>query len=257
MIDSRAIVDSGTKIAKDVSIGAFSIIGSGVEIESGTSIASHAIIHSNTKIGRNNKISSFTVLGADPQHGGYADEATYLEIGDHNIFREFCTIHRGTTQGRGVTRVGNKNFFMAYVHVAHDCIVGNEVVFANNASLAGHVTIGDYAWMAAFTGVHQFVNIGAYCFLGRATLVGQDIPPYMLVTGAPGGPRGVNLVGLKRHGFSDQTIRMIRRAYHIVYKQDLKLVEAIQKLEEMLPSCEELKPFIDVLKNTKRGVSRK
>ncbi len=257
MIDSSAIIDPSAKIAKDVVIGPFTLIGPGVEIDSGTEIASHVIIHSNTRIGRNNKIFAFAALGGDPQHSGYKGEPTHLQIGDDNIIREYCSIHRGTALGHGVTQIGNRNFLMAYAHIAHDCVLGDEVVLSNNAGLAGHVTIGNYVVLAPFCGVHQFVSIGAYSFLGRATLVGQDIPPYLLVTGVPGGPRSLNLIGLKRRGFSDETIRKLRRAYAIVYRQDLKLNESIAKLYEMLPDCPELEPFIAVLENTKRGISRK
>ena len=257
MIDSRAIIDPDTKIAPDVRIGPYTIIGPGVEIGAGTEIASHVVIHTNTRMGRNNKISSFAILGGDPQHGAYKGESTYLQIGDDNIFREYCSIHRGTASGRGLTRVGDRNFFMAYAHVAHDCLIGNEVVLANSAGVAGHVTIGDYVVLSPFSGVHQFVHIGAYSFLGGGTLVGQDIPPYLLVTRIPGGPRSLNLIGLKRRGFSDETIRKLRRAFSVVYRQDLKLSDAITKLYEMLPDCPELKPFIAVLENTKRGISRK
>lgn len=257
MIDSHAIINPNVKIAQNVTIGPYVVIGPGVEIGSGTIIGPHAVIYSNTKIGCNNKISAFAALGGDPQHGSYKNEATYLEMGDDNIIREFSSVHRGTAQGRGITRLGNRNYLMAYAHVAHDCIIGNEVVLSNNAGLAGHVIIDDYVVLAPFCGVHQFVRIGAYSFLGRATLVGQDIPPYLLVTGVPGGPRSLNLVGLKRRGFSNETIRQLRRAYSIVYRQDLKLSEAIVKLKEMLPECPELTPFIDILSNTKRGISRK
>lgn len=257
MIDSRAMVDPDAKIASDVRVEPYAIIGKGVEIDSGTIIGSHAVIQENTKIGRNNRISMFAVLGGDPQHGGYQGETTYLEMGDDNIVREFCTIHRGTPQGNGVTRIGNKNFLMAYSHIAHDCVVGDGVVFANNAGLAGHVTVGDHAWIAAFSGVHQHVNIGAYCFLGRATLVGQDVPPYLLVTGVPGGPRGVNVTGLKRHGFSTETIRLLRQAFSIIYRQDLKLSDAILKVEEMSQETSELVPFVEAIKNSKRGITRK
>ncbi len=256
VIDPRAIVDPSAIIASDVRISPFAIIGPNVEIGSGTYIGPNVYIHSNTKIGCNNKIEAFAALGGDPQHSGYQGEPTFLEIGDDNIIREFCTFHRGTVQGGGVTRIGSRNFFMAYVHVAHDCIVGNEVTLANNASLAGHVQVEDFAWFGAFCAVHQFVSIGAYSFLGRATKVGQDIPPYMLVTGIPGAPRGINLVGLKRHGFSDQSIRAFKRAYSLTYRQDLRLQEALIELERMSLEYPEVKSFVEAIRNSKRGIAR-
>lgn len=256
MIDHTAVIDPGARIASGVHIGPYVVIGPGVEIDSGTRIGPHSVIHRNTKIGRNNHIDAFVSLGGDPQHTQYKGEVTHLEIGDDNIIREFCTLNRGTAQGGSLTRLGNKNFLMAYVHIAHDCMMGNEVVLANNTSLAGHVSVEDYVVFGAFCGVHQFVTIGAYSFLGRATKVGQDIPPYVLVTGSPGGPRGLNLVGLKRRGFSDQTLRTLRRAYSLVYRQGLRLQDAVDQLVPMVDTCPELKPFVNMLQHSKRGMAR-
>jgi UDP-N-acetylglucosamine acyltransferase len=256
VIDNRAIIDPSAQIASDVRIGPYAIIGPNVEIGSGTQIGPHAYIHSNTKIGRNNKIDAFAALGGDPQYANYNGESTYLEIGDDNLIREFCTLNRGTAQGEGVTRVGSRNFFMAYVHIAHDCVVGNDVTLANNASLAGHVSVGDFVGFSAFCGVHQFVNIGSYSFLGRATKVGQDIPPYMLVTGNPGMPRGLNLIGLKRRGFSEQTIRAFKRAYSIVYRQHLRLQESLLELQKMVVNYPEIQHLIDAIQSSKRGLAR-
>lgn len=256
MIHPSAMIAPDARIAKDVHIGPYVVIGPGVEIGSGTLIGAHTVINSNTKVGCNNHIDAFVSLGGDPQHTQYKNEKTYLEIGDDNIIREFCTLNRGTVQGGNLTRLGNKNFLMAYVHVAHDCMVGNEVVLANNTSLAGHVSVEDYVVFGAFCGVHQFVTIGAYSFLGRATKVGQDIPPYVLVTGSPGGPRGLNLVGLKRRGFSEQTLRTLRRAYSLVYRQGLRLQDAIDQLVPMIDTCPELRPFVDMLQRSKRGMAR-
>jgi UDP-N-acetylglucosamine acyltransferase len=256
VIDHRAIIDPSARVGSDVHIAPYVVIGPGVEIGSGTSIGAHTFINSNTKIGRNNRIDAFVSLGGDPQHTHYKGEPTYLEIGDDNIIREFCTLNRGTAQGGAITRLGSRNFLMAYVHIAHDCLVGNDIVLANNSSLAGHVTVDDHVIFSAFCGVHQFVHIGAYSFLGRASKVGQDIPPYVLVTGSPGGPRGLNLVGLKRHGFSEQTLRTLRRAYSLVYRQGLRLQDAIDQLLLMVDACPELKPFIDMLQRSKRGMAR-
>lgn len=256
MIDHRAIIDPSAKIASDVRIGPYAIIGPHVEIGSGTQIGPHAYINSNTKIGRNNKIDAFAALGGDPQYTNYHGEPTYLEIGDDNIIREYCTLSRGTLQGGGVTRMGSRNFLMAYTHIAHDCVVGNDVTLANNTSLAGHVHVGDFVGFSAFCGIHQFVTIGSHSFLGRATKVGQDIPPYMLVTGSPGAPRGLNLIGLKRRGFSEQTIRAFKRAYSIVYRQNLRLQEALLELQKMVPDYPEIQHLIDAIKNSKRGLAR-
>lgn len=257
MIDHHVVIDPKARIASNVKIGPWSVIGPDVEIGEGTTIGSHVSIQGPTKIGCNNKIHAHAAIGGDPQHSGYKGEPTRLEIGDNNIIREFCTLHRGTVQGTGLTLIGSRNFLMAYAHIAHDCIVGNDNILANNASLAGHVNVADYVVFGAFCGVHQFVSIGSHSFLGRATKVGQDIPPYVLVTGNPGGPRGLNLVGLKRRGFSDKTIRQLRHAYSIVYQQELKLKDAIAELEKMIDQCPEIIIFIDALKNTKRGVARK
>lgn len=257
MIHDRAIVDPDAKIADDVIISAYSIVGPGVEIGSGTKIGSHVVISKNTKIGRNNTIHDFAALGGDPQHLHHKpEEDTYLEIGDQNIIREFCTLNRGTTGDRGITRIGNQNFLMAYAHVAHDCEVGSHVILANNASLAGHVKVKDYAIFGAFCAAHQFVTIGEHSFLGRTTKVGQDIPPYLLVTGNPGAPRGLNLIGLKRRGFNEETIRMLKKAYSIVYRKGLMLKSALEELKKLTDKCPELFPFIEAIEHSKRGIAR-
>lgn len=256
MIDPRAIIDPSARVAADVTIAPFAVIGPNVEIGAGSRIGAHTIIHRNTKLGRDNRIDAFVSLGGDPQHTHYNEEDTYLEMGDGNVVREFCTINRGTQQGGGVTRLGNRNYLMAYSHVAHDCVLGNEVVLANGTNLAGHVEVGDYVFFSAFSAAHQFVRIGAYSFLGRATKIGQDIPPYMLVTGTPGAPRGINLVGLKRRGFTEQTLRQLRRAYSLVYRKDLRLQDAIEQLLPVIQECPELQSFVDMLQSSKRGIAR-
>lgn len=259
MIDNRAIIDPTARIDQDVSIAPFVVIGPNVEIGAGTRIGSHTVIQKNTKIGRNNYIDAFVSVGGDPQHIQFKGEETYLEMGDENVIREFCTINRGTVEGGSLTRMGNRNYMMAYAHIAHDCMVGNEVIFANNTSLAGHVRVEDYVYFGAFCAAHQFVTIGAYSFLGRATKVGKDIPPYVLVTGVPGAPRGLNLVGLKRRGFSEQTLRILRRAYSLVYRQGLPLQDAINQLIPIIDSCPELRAFVESLQQmqqSKRGIAR-
>ncbi len=258
MIDSRAVIDSSAKIASGVTIGPFTRIGPNVEIGEGTTIASHVVIDKNTRIGKNNKIYDFAALGGDPQDLTPQDRETFLEIGDQNILREFCTINRGSNKAisSGVTRVGNRNMLMAYIHIGHDCQVGSHIIFANNASIAGHVIIDDFANLGAFAAVHQFVRVGSYSFLGRATKVGQDVLPYMLVTGNPGGPTGLNLVGLRRQGARRELVRTLKKAYQLFYHRNLKLTEIHQELIEMSQEFPEIKLFLNILETTKRGIAR-
>ena len=228
----QAIIHPSASIAEDVHIGPWTTIGANVVIASGTKIGSHVTIGENTKVGKNNVLHPYVSIGSDPQHVNYTGGKTQLEIGDNNVIREFVTMNRGTTEGRGVTCVGSHNYFMAYSHVAHDCVVGSHVVFANTASIAGHCRVDDYAILGAFSAVHQNVHIGAYSFLGRATKIYQDILPYMLVTGNPGLPRGLNTVGLKRHGFAQDVIRGLKRAFSLLHRRDLKLSEIQSQLQE-------------------------
>jgi UDP-N-acetylglucosamine acyltransferase len=256
VIDDRAMIDASARIADDVHIGPWSYIGPNVEIGTGTVIGPHVVIKGPTCIGRYNKIYQFASIGEDPQDKKYKGEPTRLEIGDNNIIRESCTISRGTVQGGSLTRVGNNNLFMAYVHIAHDCIVNNNTIFSNNASLSGHVTVDDYAILSGFSGVHQFCHIGAHSFLAMGTLVGKDIPPYVLVSGAKASPHGLNAEGLKRRGFSAMTIRWLRRAYKVVYRQGLLLNDAIHKLEAMVPECAEINLLLEFLRHSTRGIIR-
>lgn len=257
-IDSRAIIDPSAKIASGVKIGPYTRVGPQVEIGEGTVVASHVVIDKNTRIGKHNKIYDFASVGGDPQDLTIQDRETYLEIGDHNIIREFCTINRGSNKvpGSGVTRIGSRNLLMAYIHIGHDCQVGSNIIFANNASIAGHVVVDSYANLGAFAGVHQFVRIGSYSFLGRATKVGQDVLPYMLITGNPGGPTGLNLVGLRRHGIKGELLRALKRAYQLFYHRDLKLTEIHQELADMAQQHPEFNLFLDILQTTKRGIAR-
>ncbi|QLH43590.1 MAG: acyl-ACP--UDP-N-acetylglucosamine O-acyltransferase [Coxiellaceae bacterium] len=256
MIDNQAIIDPSAKIADGVVIGPWSIIGPNVEIGAGTWIGPHVVIKSNTRIGNNNKIYQFASVGEDPQHLGYKGEPTRLEIGNNNLIREFTTINRGTVQGHGVTRIGNNNLFMSYVHVAHDCNIGNNTIFVNNASLAGHVTVDDYAYIGGFVGVHQFCSIGAYSFLSKAALVGKDVLPYVIVSDNLATVHGLNLVGLKRNGFSIEAIRKLRNAYNIIYRRGLTVPEAIGELEKMVLDCPEIQRLIDALRRATRGIIR-
>jgi UDP-N-acetylglucosamine acyltransferase len=258
MIDERAIIDPDAKLADDVSVGPYTIIGANVEIAEGTRIGPHVVIKGRTKIGRNNKILQLSSIGEDPQDLKYAGEDTVLEIGDNNIFREFCTLNRGTEQGGGVTRIGSNNLLMAYVHIAHDCILGNNIIFANNASLAGHVVIEDYAILSGFAEVAQFCTIGTHSFVAGMTGVPKDLLPYVSVSGYHGKSTvyGLNLIGLRRRGFSHETIKKLREAYDIIFQQDLTVQEALPKLEKMAQDYPEIQPMIDMLKKSKRGIVR-
>ena len=256
MIDARAIVDSKADIDEGVEIGAFSVIGPEVRIGSGTRIGSHAVIKGPTDIGSDNRIAQFASLGDDPQDLKYAGELTRLEIGNGNVFREFVTINRGTVQGGGVTRIGNDNLFMAYIHVAHDCLIGNQVIMANGASLGGHVSIDDHAILGGFTMVHQFCRIGAHAFCAMGTSVTKDVPPYLTVAGQPAKPHGINKVGLGRRGFDKATILRIKRAYKTLYMHHLKLEDAIESIRKSAVDAPEIAMFAEFVENRARSIVR-
>jgi UDP-N-acetylglucosamine acyltransferase len=256
MIHPAAIVHPNARLAEDVEVGAYSIIGEHVEIGAGTRIGPHVVINGHTRIGQHNRIFQFCSLGEIPQDKKYADEPTRLEIGDHNTIREFCTFNLGTAQDAGVTRVGNHNWIMAYVHLAHDCQVGNHTIFANNAQLAGHVHVQDYAILGGFTVVHQFVRIGAHIISGMGSILLQDVPPYTLVSGNPSAPHGINAEGLKRRGFSSPAIMAIKRAYKTLYKSGLSLDEARAAIAAQLPDHPELQLLADFLASSTRGIVR-
>lgn len=256
MIDPRAIVHINAELAPDVKVGPFSIIGADVQIDSGTEIGPHVVINGPTNIGKDNVIYQFASIGEDPQDKKYADEITRLDIGDRNIIREFCTMHRGTLQDQGVTRVGNDNLFMAYTHVAHDCEVGNHVIMANGASIAGHVHLDDHAILGGFTLVHQFTQIGEFSFAAMGSAITQDIPPYVMVGGRPTRPHGINSVGMERNGKSPEVIRQIRKAYKILYKNNLRLEDAIEEMEDMAGESNELSNMVSFLRNVTRGILR-
>ncbi len=256
MIHPTAIVAPGAKIASDVEIGAFSIIGPDVEIDAGTKIGPHAVVKGHTRIGKNNRIYQFVSLGEIPQDKKYAGEPTRLEIGDGNEIREFCTFNTGTLQDAGITRIGNHNWIMAYVHLAHDCQIGNHTIFANNAQLAGHVLVGDYAILGGFTVVHQFCSIGSHAMTAMGTILLQDIPPYVTVAGNPAAPHGINSEGLKRRGFSPEAILEIRRAYKSLYKSGLSLSDAKTAIAQKAESCAELLPLLEFVDSSRRGIIR-
>jgi UDP-N-acetylglucosamine acyltransferase len=256
VISDKAIVHEGAKISPNVEISPFSIIGPGVEIGEESWIGPHVVIKGPTKIGRNNKIYQFSSIGEDPQDKKYAGEPTRLEIGDNNIFRECTTVSRGTQTGAGLTKIGDNNLFMAYVHIAHDCLVGNDTTFSNNASLAGHVTVDDYANLGGFVGVHQFCNIGKYCFCAGGCIIIKDVLPFTMVSGYPAEVYGLNTEGLKRRDFTSEEILLIKRAYKILCRQGLGLEEALYQVEALIPECPRIQIMVDFIKKSTRGVTR-
>jgi UDP-N-acetylglucosamine acyltransferase len=256
LIHERALVAPEARIHEDVEIGPYAIVGPHVEIGRGTRVEAHAVIKGPTRIGEENRIYQFASIGDDPQDKKYRGEPTELVIGDRNTIRECCTINRGTAQDQGVTRIGDDNWIMAYAHIAHDCRVGNNTIFANNASIAGHVEVGDWVILGGFTAVHQFCRIGAHALTSMFTYLTKDVPAYVMVAGRPAEPRGVNAEGLKRRGFSALEIRHIRDAYRLVYRQGLRLEEAIAALEERVATEPVLAPFLATLRDTPRGLVR-
>lgn len=256
MIDSRAIVDPSAVVADDVEIGPWTIVGPGVEIGSGSVIASHVVLKGPTKIGANNKIYQFSSVGEDTPDMKYKGEPTWLVIGDNNVIREGVTIHRGTVQDRGETTIGDNNLLMAYVHVAHDAVIGNNCILVNNASVAGHVQVADWAILAGYTLVHQFCHIGAHSFCGYGSHISKDVPAYVTVNGQPAEAKTVNVEGLRRRGFSADAITAIRRAYKVIYRQGLTAEEALEKLREMEKDCAELGLLIESLETSTRGIVR-
>jgi UDP-N-acetylglucosamine acyltransferase len=256
LIHRTAIIDPKAELADDVSVGPYSIIGPGVQIDSGTSVASHVVIKGPSVIGKSNTIYQFASVGEDPQDKKYSHEVTYLEIGDQNIIREYCTIHRGTVQDKSITRVGSNNLLMAYAHVAHDCEIGNDVVMANGASLAGHVALDDFAILGGFTLVHQFTRIGKHSFSAMGSSISLDVPPYVMVGGRPTKPFGINSVGLERKGFDSATVQEIRRAYKTICKAGLRLEEAIKVLQTMSQDTPEIGCLLAFVQGTRRGILR-
>ena len=256
MIDPRAIVSPSAELAADVSVGPFSIIGPGVQIGPRTVVGPHAVINGPTTIGADNRIFQFASLGDEPQDKKHQGESTRLDIGDHNVFRESCTINRGTARDKGVTRIGNDNLFMAFSHVAHDCVIGNQTVFANCASLGGHVEIGDWAILGGLTAVHQFSRIGAHAFLGGGSIVSRDVPPYVMVAGNPAVPVAANVEGLKRRGFTEDQIKNIREAYRILYRSELKLADAVARLAPLVATQPELRIFVEFIQSSTRSLVR-
>ena len=254
--DARAVVDPKAKLAPGVSVGAYSVIGPDVEIGAGTVIGPHVVIQGPTRMGRDNRVHPFASLGGAPQDKKYAGEPTLLEIGDRNSIFEFVTLNRGTAQDKGTTRIGSDNWLMAYVHVAHDCVLGDNIIMANNATLAGHVDIEDWAILGGFTKVHQFVRIGAHSFTGMNVDITRDVPPYVMVSGTPVEPHGINSEGLKRRDFSAEQIRNIKNAYRVLYRSELRLEEAVAQLRELGASQPEVELMVKFLERSERSITR-
>jgi UDP-N-acetylglucosamine acyltransferase len=256
LIHSHAIIDPSAKIADGVSIGPFSVIGADVEIGAGSVIGSHVVIEGPTRIGCDNKIYSFAAIGGDPQDKKYAGEATGLEIGDRNVIREYCTISRGTTQDSGVTRLANDNWIMAYVHIAHDCQIGSNTIFANSSTLAGHVIIEDYVILGGFTLVHQFCKVGAHCFTAMNSVISKDVLPFTMVSGHMAKPHGLNSEGLKRRGFSSDSLKLLRQAYKTIYRSGLTLEQAVEQLQPLAEQSAEVGQLLTFIEGVTRGIVR-
>ncbi len=255
-IDPRASISQRARIAPDAEIGAFSVIGDDVEIGPGCRIGPHVVIEGPTRIGARNRIYQFASIGAAPQDKKYKGEPTRLEIGDDNVIREFVTMNRGTTHDEGVTRVGDDNLFMAYAHVAHDCRVGSHCVLANVATLGGHVELGDWVIMGGLSAIHQFTKVGAHAFIANNAAVTRDVPPYVMAVGQPAEPHSINATGLSRRGFSPEQVRNIKNAYRVLYRSDLKLADAVKKLEEAAATQPELRIFVDFIGRSTRSLVR-
>jgi len=255
-IHPTAIVASDAVIGDGVEIGAYSVVGSGVEIGARTRLGPHVVIQGPTRIGEDNAIHQFASVGDAPQDKKYKGEPTRLEIGHRNVIREFVTLNRGTTKDQHTTRIGDDNLFMAYTHVAHDCVVGNQCVLANNATLGGHVVLGDWVIMAGFSGIHQFCRVGAHAFLANNAAVTRDVPPYVMAVGQPAAAHSVNAEGLKRRGFTPEQIRNIRNAFRVLYRSGLKLADAEAQLKAMAAEHPEILPLVEFLPQSTRSIVR-
>jgi UDP-N-acetylglucosamine acyltransferase len=256
LIDASSRIHAGASIAADAVIGPWCIIGENVSIGSGTVLESHIVVRANTRIGSGNRFFQFGSIGEEPSDKKFGGEQTWLEIGDNNIFREGVSLHRGTGVGGGITRIGSDNLIMAYVHIAHDCIVGDHTVFANNVGISGHVQVGDWAILGGYAGVNQFLKIGAHALVGGMTHVTNDIPAFMLVNGRPATVRSINAIGLERRGFDRETIAEIREAFKIIYKRSYSLQEAIDQLKAMRGHGEALQTLIESLESSEKGIHR-
>ena len=255
-MSNKPIIDPAARIGANVRIGPWSIIGPDVEIGDDCEIRSHVVIRGPTRIGCNNTIFQFASVGEDPSDKKFHGEQSRLEIGDNNVIREGATLHRGTEVGGNVTRIGNNNLFMPYTHVAHDCIIGNNVIFSNNAAVSGHVIVDDWAILGGFAGVYQFLHIGAHSFIGAQSHVNMDVPAYVMVNGTPPEPKGINTTGLERRGFSKDAIMALRRAYKVLYRNGNTLEEALAELTELARTVPEVVALIDSIRASKKGILR-
>ncbi len=256
-IHSTAIINAHAEIEDEVIIGPFCIVNEGAYIKKGTKLISNVVIEGNVEIGEKCIIYPFTSIGLPPQDLKYKGEKTAVKIGNNNTIREYITIHRASVSGDGVTTIGDNNFLMAYVHIAHDCKIGNNIIMANVATLGGHVQVEDYAVIGGLVAIHQFTRIGAYAMVGGFSGINQDIPPYTIASGARVRLYGLNTIGLKRHGFSEQTISELKKAYKIIFREKHTLKEAIKKVQEELPYTDEIKHLIEFIQKNKRGICRK
>lgn len=257
MIDPRAVIHETAEITDNVSVGPYTIIGENVKIDEGCNISAHVVIGKNAIIGKNNRIFQFASVGEEPIDRTFHGEFSQLILGDNNIIREGATIHGGTAKEDGITSIGKNNLIMNYVHIGHDCQVGNHVTLVNNSALAGHVRVDDFATIGISSGIHQFCRVGAYAFIAHMALITQDVPPYLMVTASPAtSPCGINVEGLKRAGFLAKDIRGLREAYKVIYRQGLRLVDAIEKLKSMQQATPAIERFITLLESTKRGIIR-
>jgi UDP-N-acetylglucosamine acyltransferase len=256
MIHPTAQIDPGARLGADVSVGAYTVIGAEVDIGEGTRIGPHCLIEGPTRIGKHNRIYSHAALGGDPQDKKFADERSELVIGDRNTIREFTTFSRGTGDGGGLTSIGDDNWIMAYVHIAHDCLVGNNTIFANNATLGGHAVIEDWVILGGFVGVHQFCRIGAHAFVGMGSLINADVPPFVLVADRYAEPRGINSEGLKRRGFDGERIAAIKRAYRAVFMSGKPMAEARQELADSARDSADVRQMLEFIERSERGLLR-
>jgi len=256
-VDPESRVHPDARLGGNVTVGAWTTIGPGVEIGDGTWIGEHVVIRGPAKIGRDNRIHPFCSIGEPAQIKGLADDPeSRIEIGDRNVFREHCSVNRGSPKDRGLTRIGHDNYFMTGAHVAHDCTVGDHAIFANNATLAGHVEIGDHAFLSGFCGIHQFCRVGESAFVGPSAVVLKDVPPFVTVAGNTAGPHGLNRVGLRRRGFAPEEVERLRRAYKVLYREGLTRAEAQAKLDAMASASARLRQLADFVRASKRGIVR-
>lgn len=255
-MSSKPIIDPSAKIGTNVKIGPWTLIGPDVEIGNDCDISSHVVLRGPTRLGANNRIFQFSSIGEDPSDKKYHGEVSWLEIGDNNIFREGVTVHRGTESGGGITRIGSDNLFMPYTHVAHDCIIGNNIIFSNNAAVSGHVVVEDWAILGGYAGVYQFLRIGAHSFIGGQTHVNMDVPAFVMVNGIPPQPKGINITGLERRGYTKDAIQALRKAYKILYRNGNTLEQAMIELEQLALGAAEVQVLIDSIKSSQKGILR-